>query len=335
MTGLSPERLGPLRVAKLSALLGSRLSDPAPLSSPMGTGAAILQSDGRGAVLVEDATNRSLGGAITWAVRRGATELVVIVDADEATAAHLAREGTWFSFPVTVERIVGHGSVPVPPAHFVVTPEIVDDPMETSGLTAMMTDAGIEVVTEHGVIRGEVHGLEVARIVMTDGIERLEVGVGRFDREISTMMFASIPTADALAKAIELVRKHRRPASTVHPLRDLVPERWIRQILLDDPSPVGAAVLRAADSTVEPENLRVTQPTAALGLDDDGDPIVVVCTAGIDLDVVPLAADTREMLAPDAQLVICGPARSLVPATRAVGAALIRPTRFVEVELPY
>ena len=102
--------------------------------------------------------------------------------------------------------------------------------------------------------------------VEVDGTPRLEVGVGRFDREISAMMFSNVPTAEALAKAVEMVRRYRRPGATTHPLRDLVPERWLRRLVLADPSLVGAAELIAVDTTIEPESLRESQPSAAVGV---------------------------------------------------------------------
>ena len=40
-------------------------------------------------------------------------------------------------------------------------------------------------------------------------------------------------------------------------------------------------------------NLSDAVPCVATGLDPDGRPVVVVCSVGIDLDVVPFAADAR------------------------------------------
>ncbi|MFN8053065.1 MAG: hypothetical protein U0Q22_16590 [Acidimicrobiales bacterium] len=332
MTALPEERLGQLRVAKLRALLGPQGDDVHELdAAAMGTGAALRRSDGRAAVLVEAATRRSLGGALTWALRRGADSLTLIVECDESVASHLAREASWFDVDIEVRRIAGTTSVPVEPAPL--PPAPVGVPGDE--FVPLLREAGVDVVLEHGVTKGEVLGLEVARVVEVDGSPTLEVGVGRFDREISSMMFSNIPTVDALAKAAAMVREYRRPGGTTHPLRDLVPERWLRRMLLDDPSLVGASQLRAVDTTIEPESLRESQPAALAGVGADGGAVVVVCTAGVDLDVVPLAADTRASVDPAAELLICGPERILVDATRAVGAALRMPARFVGLALPY
>lgn len=330
-SALPEERLGQLRVAKLVALTGVDRG-AARDAGPLGTGAGLVDPDGRAWVLIEAATRRSLGGALTWAVRREASSLVLIVEAAADVAGHLAREATQFALPIEVRRIDGTAVVPVAPAPAPTPPVPL---LATPEIAALLAAADVDVVVEHGVTKAEVLGLELGRVVDVDGEIRFEVGVGRFDREISAMMFSNVPTADALAKAVEMVRQYRRPGATVHPLRDLVPERWLRRLVLADPSVVGAAELTAIDTTIEPASLRESQPSAAAGLTADGRRIVVVCTAGVDLDVVPLAADTRAAIAPDAELVICGPSRILVSVTRAVAAQLTVPARFVDLDLPY
>ena len=50
-------------------------------------------------------------------------------------------------------------------------------PAGDEALVEIIIDGGVDVVVEQGILRGEVLGLEVARIV--DG--KLEVGVGKFE----------------------------------------------------------------------------------------------------------------------------------------------------------
>ena len=341
MSQLPEERLGQLRVAKLRALLGDRVVGEPVTSGPFGAGAVVLGVDGTAGFLVEDAGPRSLGGTVVWAVRNGAERVVVIVDASPAIAARLAREATWFELSIAVERIEGTTATLVLPAPFdrvepePPLPSAISELIAEAAAVAEAAGADIRTVVEHGVTRVELRGLEVARVV--DGAEGpvLEVGVGRFDREISAMMFSNVPTAEALTKAVEMVARYRAPGTTPHPLRDLVPERWLRELVLADPASVGAISLQRAETTVRIDSLRDPQPAAALGVSTDGEPIVVVCTSGVDLDVVPLAADTRAHLAPDAGLVIAAPARNLLDAVRATGDRLLSPPRFVAVELPY
>ncbi|MCO5313478.1 MAG: hypothetical protein M9952_11165 [Microthrixaceae bacterium] len=350
MNALPEERLGQLRVAKLKALLGERLDgDEVVNSSPFGVGAALATRSGLVAFLIEEADRRSLGGALVWALRQraslpGPIRVVVIVDADEPTAGHLAREATWFDVPVAVERIVGTASVPVAAAPFEDRGEAVEIPGEIHALVVGEVDDAassghrdVDVVVEWGVLRVEVLGLEVARVVPGDsaGGVRLEIGIGKFDREIAAMMHAEVPPATALHNAVEIVRTYRHAAAALHPLRDLVAERWLRQIALADPSLVGARELFPIDSTLQPQSLRESQPASASGVAADGSPIIAVFGAGVDLDIVPHAADTRALHDPDATLIIVMPQRNILAPVVAVADALVSPARFVNLELPY
>lgn len=301
---------------------------------PLGEGAAIRWSDGTAASLVERVGPRSLGGVLLWAARAQIASLRLVLDATPEIASRLARQAALFSLPIVVERIDGTATVAVDPA--VPPAPVAVDSDAVALATALLAGSGVDVVVQHGVVRGEYLGLEIARVVTgPDGSPTLEVGVGRFDREISAMMFSNVPTGEAIAKAVELVRRHRRPGGPTHPLRDLVPERWLRRLVVDDPALVGAVSLEAADTTYDAPSLREAQPAAAVGTSTGGAPLVVVTTAGVDVDVVPLAADTRAALDPSADLVVCGPDRHLIDATRAVGSLVEPPVRFVAVELPY
>ncbi|NLA37515.1 MAG: hypothetical protein GX868_17760 [Actinobacteria bacterium] len=333
MNALPEERLGQLRVAKLRALLGPRL-DGTTVSdaAPFGNGAALRTDAGLAAFLVEEAGPRSLGGALVWALRKQAQRIVLIVDADAATAGRLAREATYFSLPIEVERIVGTASVPVAAAALPEHAAVVASP---EGTEALLAAAPVDVVVEWGITRAEVDGLEVARVTDELGALRLEVGIGKFDREIAAMMHANLPTAQTLQNAIDLVRRARHVGAPIHPLRDLVPERWLRTIALATPELIGAAELRAVDSTLAPASLREAQPAAAIGTSLSGAPIVAVFTAGVDLDVVPHAADTRAWHDPAAELLICAPRRNILAPVVAVADNLLAPARFVELELPY
>ena len=65
---------------------------------------------------------------------------------------------------------------------------------------------------------------------------------------------------------------------------------------------------------------------SALGEDADGRPVVVTCSYGVDLDLVPGAADDRAMHAPGARLVLrCR--RDVHPVTGALAPAPRNPPR--------
>ncbi len=192
-----------------------------------------------------------------------------------------------------------------------------------------MAEAGTEVVTEHGEIRGEVLGLEVARVVVDDpddGTERnarIEVGVGRHDRDAFSMLHGDLPTDQALAGVVDKVRRHRQHDAEAHPLGRLAAERWLRVRVLEHPSAVGAARLAPADPTLVRDGVKDVAPAIAVGHDDAGTPVVVACSVGIDLDLVPAAADARLAHAPDGRLVLVLPERDDHRVTRDLAAALV------------
>jgi hypothetical protein len=196
----------------------------------------------------------------------------------------------------------------------------------------VLVAAGLTPVVEGGHLIGELRGLEVARVVVDDERgARVEAGVGRFDREVASMMFAELGEADALARAVELVGTYRRPGAERHPLNQLVPERWLRAALVAEPSLVGAAELRPVGSAVPRANLLEPGVASAVGVDAAGAPVVVTCSAGVDLEAVPCAADDRLTHAPEARLIVAVPARNALPVTTALAAHLVAPAEVVGV----
>ena len=220
------------------------------------------------------------------------------------------------------------------PAEPAPTPERIAPPPAAELLRPLLVDVGLEVVVEQGILRAEINGLEVARVVPADdeGDARLEVGVGRFDREAFAMVNAGLPDTEALAKAAAIVRGIRRADAPLHQLNQLAPERWLRAGLVADPSPLGLHDLEPIEPALPRTNLKDRGGASALGSDADGRPVVVTCSYGMELDLVPSAADDRAMHAPGARLVLAMPARDVHPVTQALAAALAEPAEVVPVE---
>ena len=78
-------------------------------------------------------------------------------------------------------------------------------------------------------------------------------------------------------------------------------------------------------------NLSEPDVAVATGHDASGAPVVVACSVGIALDLVPTAADARAALDPDAALVLAVPARDDHPGTRRLAAALRSPATVVPI----
>jgi hypothetical protein len=288
-------------------------------------GAALLR-EREAWILVEDDPHRALGRALAWARQHDAARLHLLAERETGL---LARRAGWFAQPPSVWHVEGRRLIEAVPEPFRARPEI--DP-ELAAFRALIEEGGAEPVEEHGVLAGEVEGLEVCRAVRDryTGVCRLEVGVGAHDREAFQMLHGDVPTATSLHRIVLTVAQYRAPGADPHPLNRLGAERAVRARVIRQPDLVGAAALAVAPPPVPRPNLKDPIPCVATGVDADGRPVVVVCSTGIDLDLVPFAADARAALGPaDARLVIAVPARDAVPVTRALAAALAHPAEVV------
>ena len=162
----------------------------------------------------------------------------------------LARRAERFAFPVAVWYPVDRSLLPAVAEPLPVEPAAspahldVRDVIEASGAT---------LVVEHGVVTGEVRGLEVCRVVDQPttgyfdeaGVGELggepisalgnalaeqqgvgsgvmvEVGVGGPDREAFRIIHGDLPTVDALAEVVATVAGHRAAGAPPHPLNRL------------------------------------------------------------------------------------------------------------------
>ena len=139
---------------------------------------------------------------------------------------------------------------------------------------------------------GEVRGLEVLPVVDDP------VRVSRASRS------ASVPTtAEASADArwrhhrrVAPARRHHRrgtppPWTPPRTLRSSGGERLLRWHLISEPSTIGAVTLEPVAPPVPRLNLKDPVPCVAAGRDDAGASVVAVCSVGVDLDLIPYAAD--------------------------------------------
>lgn len=327
------DRRAAINAAKLGALARARFGDVAADARPgsFPDGAALVEPDGgRAWILLGADAPRRLGAALALAGRAGASAVHLLVDApDPEAAAILARRAACFAEPPSVWRVVGADVEPAAPA--APAPDPAPAP-EAELYRPLLVEAGLEPVVEGGHLIGELRGLEVARVVVDeDGSAHVEAGVGRFDREVGAMMFAQLAETDALARAVEFVARHRVAGAPRHPLNQLVPDRWLRSVLLADPGRVGATELRPVGSAIPRSSLREGGVATAVGTGLDGRPLVVTCSTGVDLELVPSAADDRLTHHPDARLVLAVPARDALAVTTELAAHLRSPAEVVTV----
>src|SRR5262249_26771629 len=105
----------------------------------------------------------------------------------------------------------------------------------------------------------------------------------------------------------------------------LARSRWLRAVVCAQPALVGAADLDPVAPPLPAPDLTDNGAVPCLGLGVDGRRLVVVCSTGVDPDLIPTAADSRARYQPDAELVVVGPEGDDHPVTAALASALARP----------
>ena len=286
-------------------------------------------------VLVTGRHERSLGPALMWSLRNNATSLKLL---SSERAGELARIATHFDFAIEVFEVdaAGVARAAVPKSAEKIEVSVADEMFAD-----FIKSAGAEVVREHGVISGEVCGLEVCRVVRaTDsgdldgaGESELEIGVGAHDRETFKLLHGRTATIESLRKVIAEVAARRAVGAQVHPLNQLARERMLRHYVCQSPQLVGAKSLQVAQPPIARANLKDVVPCSAVGVSLTGEKMVVIFNIGVDPDVVSFGADARGQINGAADLVFAMPTRDIVPAVERVAQMLRRPARFVGVDV--
>ncbi|MEY4130055.1 MAG: hypothetical protein RLZZ31_179 [Actinomycetota bacterium] len=311
-----------LQSAKLRALLTQHLESEIPLPISVGAGAGVIVETKEGAsswVLGEG--ERCLGPSVIWSQRHDVVSINVAID-DVDVAAVVARRASAFALPLRIWHIEGKTLVPATPALMAMETTMS---AEAQTFLELLQANGLDVIVERGSLRGELRGLEIARVIDAEDGARLEVGVGRHDREAFTMVHGNIPPAEALSRVVESVDAVRKVDAHAHPLRRLAPEGWMRWRLLREPELVDAEFLEPIASPMTVESVNDVAPSFALGRTSSGAPLIVACSVGVDPDVVPTAADARLCYDDSAQLVIVVPERDAHPVTLRLATALQQP----------
>ena len=304
-----------------SAIEGVAESQPV----DVGIGAALTVAN-QAWVLIEERHERSLGIGLAWMHRTGAEALHVIASEH---AGIIARRAEHFALGITVWQVRERVLEPASPRVHV---EEAKPNASHLDFRSVIFDSGADVVVEHGVVSGEVLGLEVCRVIEDPltGQPRLEVGVGVHDREAFALMHGEIPTADSLKRIVDVVRKHRLPGADPHPLNRLAAARALRCRVAAEPERIGLSILHPVSAATPRLNVKDPFPCAGIGETETGEKVIAVFSTGIDLDVVPTAADIRAWHgALDAQLLIVVPERDASPVTKRFASALHKPATVV------
>lgn len=315
---------------KLRALVGDHLGEPIAEAQGFAPGAALVHA-GTAWVYLDDRPANRLGAALAWTMRHGCDSLAVVAEAGTGT---LARRAAAFEMPIQVWEARGRALVAVEPARL---PRSEHPPARHETFRDLIVEGGAVPVVEHGVLTGEVAGLEVCRVVDDDaaGTTRLEVGVGAHDREAFQMLHGDIPPVESLARVVAAVAQHRKLGASQHPLNTLGAERLIRWRVEQEPELVGATVVTPVPPPLPRENLKDPVPCVATGLAEDGSTIVIVCSSGVDLDLIPYATDARLAVSGEpgiGRLVVAMPSRDRIPLVGEIADRLRHPPEFVSVD---
>jgi hypothetical protein len=249
-----------------------------------------------------------LGGAVVWSSRQNLRTLHILLDHVAPTDVTRANV---LANPPTLWKIGGRTLTPAVAGLF---ESAVVSEDQVRSFSALITDAGAELVLDHGVIRAEVLGLEVGRITTDEnGMPGLEVGVGRHDRLANAMLGHDRDIAASLKNAVGSVQSRRRHEAGTHPANQLARERWLRCIVRDQPSLVGVDVPLHSIESVRPAALKQLDPALLLG-----DGVLVACSVGVDLDAAIDAATIRARIDPNSRLVLVIPEHDVFDAQRMI-----------------
>lgn len=279
--------------------------------------------------LLIDRHDRGLGPAMIWALRSGAAELKIFT---QFNAGDLARRARFFNFKIEIFEITKD----------IATSAVLAAPSDIEALEVSPADelfaefiksSGADLTREHGVLAGEVCGLEVCRVVhdvSDNGIDQsiLEIGTGTHDREMFKMLHGRTATLESLRKVVVDVSSKRVAGLIPHPLNQLGRERLLRHLLCASPDLVDAVSLQSAAPAMPRANLKDSVPCCAQGILKNGAAVVAIFSIGVDPDVVAFGADARQQIDPSADLVFVSPPRDIVPAIVRLAETLHNPARF-------
>ena len=319
-------RLEAVRLASALSRRGVDATGVIDSTSPIGP-AAIA---GRvGWIVAVEHEHHALAVAQLWAASHDVGNLNLVVDANPTVVARRAR---YFTRETTIWSYVDNVLVEQSASSHEANKGV---PASHEHFASLIADCGVDVVREHGVLSGEVLGLEVCRVVddhsESSGV-RLEIGVGVHDRETFRLVHGAVATGEQLMDVARTVSKIRNDPAAQHPLARLALERRLRSRLLSRPDLVGASRLVAAEPPVARANVKDSVPCIATGERADGTPLVVACTAIADLDVVSFGADARDRLDDGADLVVVSMPGNVTQSIRRLGEMLKRPATFCELE---
>ncbi len=269
-----------------------------------------------------------LGGVLVWSARNPRSRIDLVV---EHHAGVHARRVAVLAPEIQVHALDGSSIASAEP---VAAAEPYPTPDDIAPLVAMIERSGADAVVEDGIVRAEVVGLEVGRVVTGPAGSTFEVGVGRFDREAGALLHADRPIEPTLVDTIEQVKQHRRAGAASHPVNRIGRERWLRTLVLADPAIAEIRDPQLVEPVPPRSSLLETRTAALLGTGPDDAPVLVVCTVGVDLGVVPEIVDLLAATGAGRVRVVA-PSRDHLPYLDDLLGRLPVPASLASIEVPW
>ena len=214
------------------------------------------------------------------------------------------------------------------------TAEKPEKPVANETAVSLLLENGCDVIREHDAVRGEIKGLEVARIIKDfDNESNVQIGVGHYDQEAHKLVDWGESPDEKLARVVSEVHQHRNKEAQPHPLNRVARPQWLISEMIASPEIVG---LDEAWHLPSPENAKAiteTTPAAALGKIRD-QVILVVASVGLDLKAVPIASGLSVTTEPD-EIWMVLPEKDKHPALLRQAEHLKTPTHFKTAKEPW
>lgn len=270
----------------------------------VGSGASVVAGD-QSWTYARQMSAGVLGTAVVWSNANGASVANVITDQADGPLAYVAsgfaepRPVIWHAIERSLHLVDAvEPTIPAPP-----------DCVEHM---AVLANADLDVVADHGVWIGEINGLEVARVGERDGTCAIDIGVGAYDQFAMSALNVDTGEAESLARVVSMVRPFRERGAEPHPIGRLVRSRWLRAEIVRSPDVIGLESVDPIPLLIPRPGLVESQPAAALGYRSDGTKVLVVCSTGIDLGVAETAAGLIRYHGPN-EVVVAMPPRDHHP----------------------
>ena len=328
---LESTQKGRLEEARFRAIVRDRFGVDLSATDPSAVGhfafGVSAVCDGRAFVVSSSPDPAVLGGVLLWVTRAAAARADVVF---VRNAGMHARRLAMLAPEVTVWRLDGADVVAAPAAPL---PPPVAAATGLERFEAMIERCGARVCHEAGILRAEVRGLEVGRVVDGDDGPVMESGVGRFDREAGVLLQAGRAPEQALAAVVARVAPHRVAGAAPHPIGRLGRARWLRSLVLDDPSLIGLDDAVAVDPITPRVSLLDDVAATVVGR-RAGRRLLAIFAVGVDLGLVPEAADQVLRHEPD-EVVFVLPRRDRVAAVVDLWERLPVPVRHVDIDVPW